>query len=226
MTRIERIAEASTPDGSKIVLAREGAHLVVRCDRLVLMSSALHGSEKELASLTCSPLAKRKKARVLVGGLGMGFTLRAALDHLGEDAQVVVTELVPALVEWNRGPLAELANSPLDDPRCALETVNLVAYLQGNPGKFHAILLDVDNGPDALTTRGNEWLYGRGGLRVMKKLLEPGGTLAVWSAYASPKFEERVRETGFRLEVVRARARGAGGKGARHPIYLAKRSNR
>lgn len=223
MTQIERLAEATTPDGKPIILQREGAHLVVRVDRLVLMSSALHGSEEELARLACEPIAEVQRARVLVGGLGMGYTLRAALDLLRPDARVVVTELLPALVEWNRGPLAEVAGKPLDDPRSELLVTNLVAFLQGNPGRFHAIMLDVDNGPDALTTSGNEWLYGRGGLRAMFKCLRPGGLLAVWSAYPSPRFEERVRECRFELQVLRARARGASGKGGRHPIYIARR---
>lgn len=217
----ELLSEAKTPDGAPITLTREAEAYVVRVSGVPLMSSRVHGSEEAMAELACAPLRERSGARVLVGGLGMGFTLRAALDALGPDAEVVVSELLPVLVEWNRGPLGPLAGAPLDDPRTTLAVGDLVALLRGTrPRSFDAILLDVDNGPDAFTVATNAWLYGPAGLSSMRAALRPGGVLVVWSAFQSPRFLRALRSAGFEAEVVAARARGAVKKGSRHHLYV------
>jgi spermidine synthase len=204
------LASAVTPDGSPITLTREADALVVRVDNAPLMSSRVHGSEELLAAHGCAHLRDRPRARVLVGGLGMGFTLRATLDALARAADVVVSELLACNVEWNRGPLADLAAAPLDDPRVSLRVGDLAALLREAPGaSFDAILLDVDNGPDAFTVRDNAWLYRRDGLRAMRAALRPGGRLVVWSAYASPRFGRALRDAAFSVEIVPVRARGA-----------------
>ena len=214
------LAESLTPDGAPITLSREAGALVVRVDGVPLMSSRVHGSEEALASVTCAPLAKRKGARVLVGGLGMGYTLRAALDALGRDARVVVSELLPCIVEWNRGPIGPLAGHPLDDPRAELVVGDLSALLRRGGARFDAVLLDVDNGPDAFTVPTNAWLYGRPGLAAIRAALAPGGVVAVWSAFVSPRFEKALRAAGLATEVVPVRARGAVKKGSKHVLYV------
>ena len=152
----------------------------------------------------------------------MGFTARAALDRVGPTASVVVVELVPAIVAWNRGPLAPLAGRPLDDPRVTLVVGDVVGYLAAGPAPFHAILLDVDNGPDPVTARGNARLYEPAGLERIHRALRPGGVLVVWSAYQAPAFPTTLRQAGFAPEVVRARSRG--GKGGRHVLYVGRRT--
>ncbi len=214
------LGEAVTPGGERVTLAREAGALVVRVAGAVLMSSRVHGSEEALAAVGCGPLAKRPRARVLVGGLGMGFTLRAALDVLGADAQVTVSELLPCVCEWNRGPLGPLADHPLDDRRCRLVVGDLAALLRASRSRFDAILLDVDNGPDAFTVPSNAWLYGRTGLSAIRTALAPAGVVVVWSAFESPRFEKSLRSAGFSLDVVPVRARGAVKKGSKHVLYV------
>jgi spermidine synthase len=216
------LAEARTPAGDPLTLTREGVALVVRVRSEVLMSSRVHGSEERLAEVGCATLATRRGARVLVGGLGLGYTLRAALDLLGSDAVVVVRELIPALVEWNRGPLADLAGRPLEDPRVRVE-VGDVRDALGPTARFDAILLDVDNGPEALTVPANQRLYGPRGVAALADALRPGGAFVVWSAFESLRFERVVRGAGLGCEVVRARARGAVKKGSRHLLYVGRR---
>jgi spermidine synthase len=160
---------------------------------------------------------------VLVGGLGMGFTLRATLDLLPPDATVVVAELVPAVAEWNRGPLGPLARHPLADPRVRLELCDVADLLRANPGAFDAVLLDVDNGPKAFTARGNAGLYDDRGVAAARAALRPEGTLAVWSAWDDRHFEHRLRHGGFTVEVERVRGRGKQG-GPRHTLFLAEAS--
>ena len=174
-----------------------------------------------MAELACEGAARSPGARLLVGGLGMGYTLRAALDRLGPDAMVVVVELLEAVVRWNRGPLADLAERPLDDPRSHLEVVDLVDYLAAKPEPFDGILLDVDNGPEAFTTSGNARLYSERGLTRLRKALRPGGTLVVWSAFESPRFVGVMERAGFSVRAERARARGR--KGGRHTLYVGRR---
>jgi spermidine synthase len=186
-----------------------------------LMNSRVHGSEDALAELTCARLVNRADPRLLVGGLGMGFTLAAALRHLGDAAQVVVAELVPGVVAWNRGVLGESAGYPLQDARVSVREKDVARILDVETQAFDAILLDVDNGPDGLTRKENDWLYGEDGLNAACAALRPGGVLAVWSAGPDQAFLQRLRKVGFEVEEVRVRAHGS--KGARHVIWFARR---
>lgn len=186
-----------------------------------LMNSRVHDSEDALAEQSCARLADPARARVLVGGLGMGFTLAAVLRRLGADAQVVVAELVPAVVAWNRGPLAALAAHPLADPRVSVHEGDVGAVLRAARLAYDAILLDVDNGPEGLTRKQNDWLYGVDGLNAAYAALRPRGILAVWSAGPDRDFAQRLRKVGFTVDDVRVRAHA--GKGARHVIWFAER---
>ncbi|MCC6877757.1 MAG: hypothetical protein IT378_25835 [Sandaracinaceae bacterium] len=184
------------------------------------MSSRAHGSEEALARVACERIRNRKNTCVLVGGLGLGFTLRAALDALGPDGRVVVAELIGALVEWCReGPAAEVAKRPLDDPR--VEVVIGDVWEALGPRAFDAILLDVDNGPDAFTVASNARLYGPRGLRALAGALRDGGVLALWAEARSERFERALRQSRLRFETTPARAGGR--RGARHVIYLVER---
>jgi spermidine synthase len=182
------------------------------------MSSRMHGSEAALATFGCAGLPAHG-GRVLVGGLGMGFTLRATLDLVPADAALVVAELMPEIVEWNQGPLGPLAGHPLKDRRVHLEIGDVGQLIRRSAGAFDAILLDVDNGPDAFTATGNASLYGDAGLAATRAALRTGGTLAVWSAWEDRKFEQRLRYAGFTVRVERVRARLKQG-GPRHTIFI------
>jgi spermidine synthase len=186
-----------------------------------LMNSRAHGSEDMLAALVCVRLAGRARPRFLIGGLGMGFTLAAALRDLGPDAAVVVAELVPAVVAWNRGALGALAGNPLLDPRVAVQEIDVARLLRSERNAFDAILLDVDNGPEGLTRDANDWLYGNAGLAAAFAALRADGILAVWSAGGDRNFTDRLRRAGFETEEIRVRARIT--KGARHTLWLARR---
>jgi spermidine synthase len=220
--RSEVISRFVGSAGLAVELLREGHGYRVRANGATLMASGVHGSEERMAELACASISGQAGTRVLVGGLGMGFTLRATLDVLPEDAALTVLELIPAVVEWNRGPLAELAGRPLDDPRVEVRTGDLVGHLRGRPTPYDAILLDVDNGPEAFTVPENDWLYAPGGLRALRTALRPGAHLAVWSAFRSPPFLRRLRQAGFDAKAVPVRARGEIRKGARHTIFLAR----
>jgi len=213
--------EARTPDGSTLQLTSRSGYFEVSLGGMPLMSSSQHHSEESMAELACEGAAAGPDARVMVGGLGMGYTLRAALDRLRPDATVVVVELMEAVVRWNRGPLAELAERPLDDPRTHLEVVDLVDYLAGKPQPFDAILLDVDNGPEPFTTKGNARLYNQRGLSRLRAALRPAGTLVVWSAFDSAGFVGEMQRAGFSAHSERARSRGK--KGGRHTLYVGRR---
>ncbi|MEN8178752.1 MAG: hypothetical protein ABFS39_09040 [Pseudomonadota bacterium] len=186
-----------------------------------LMNSRVHGSEDALAERTCARLKDCVKPRLLIGGLGMGFTLAAALRKIGKQAQVVVAELVPAVVEWNRGPLGEHAGHPVRDPRVTVREMDVARILRAEQRAYDAILLDVDNGPEGLTRKENDWLYSINGLHEAYVALRPLGVLAVWSAGPDRQFLQRLRKVGFEVEEARVRARGS--KGARHIIWFAKR---
>jgi spermidine synthase len=217
----ETLEKAHTPDGEELVLARRGDEYVLRVGGHLLMSSRLHGSEEALAQAGCGHLMGKAKARVLVGGLGFGYTVRAALGHLSRDARLTVAELVPAVVAWNRGLLAPLAGSPLEDPRVTVVEGD-VGQLMGRHGStFDAILLDVDNGPRALTQDDNFGLYSLTGLALAYGALRPGGTLVVWSAGPDPSFLRRMGQVGFKAQVQNPPARGT--KGARHTLFVGKR---
>lgn len=186
-----------------------------------LMNSRTHGSEDALAEYTCARLSDCPDPRLLIGGLGMGFTLAAALRHLGAQAQVVVAELVPAVVTWNQGPLGQLAGHPLQDPRVTVREGDVARLIKAEQQAYDAILLDVDNGPEGLTRKQNDWLYGMSGLNAAYAALRPGGVLAVWSAGPAQDFMQRLRKVGFDVEEVRVRAHGS--KGTRHVIWFATR---
>ena len=214
----ELLGEARTPDGNAMTLARRGSEYMIMADGKDLMSSRMKGSEEALASIGCDRARKLESPCVLVGGLGMGFTLRATLDLLPADATVVVAELMPAVVEWNRGPLGPLAKHPLQDKRVRVE-VGDVAVLLRKRGRFDAVLLDVDNGPVAFTQTANAGLYDNAGLAMMHAALRPAGVLAVWSAWDDRKFEHRLRHHGFVVETHHVRARLKQG-GPRHTIFV------
>lgn len=189
-----------------------------------LMNSRMHASEDALAELGCAVIASRPAPRVLVGGLGMGFTLAAALKALGPDGLVTVAELVPEVVEWNKGPLGECAGFPLNDPRTHVHVGDVAELLRRGQAAYDAVLLDVDNGPEGMTHHGNGWLYSPPGLAAAQRTLRPGGVLAVWSATPDDRFTRRLRQAGFQVDVRTVRARP--GKGARHTIWLARRPQR
>jgi spermidine synthase len=217
----EVVDRAVAPDGTELVLARRGDEWVVRARGHVLMSSRAHGSEDALAALALERV-ERPRA-VLVGGLGLGFTLRAALDRLPPEARAVVAELVPALAAWNRGPLAALAGRPLDDPRVRLQLGDVRARIAEARGVYDAILLDVDNGPAALAHAGNRGLYADAGVRACRDALRAGGVLAVWSAGPDEAFRARLERSGLEVEQASVPARGPGGGGTRHVVFLARR---
>jgi spermidine synthase len=216
------LARATAEGGGTISLHQRDQELVIRVDGQVLMSSRRHGSEERLAEIGCAQLPRLRRApRVLVGGLGMGFTLRAVLDLLPATGEVMVAELSSAVIDWNRGVLAGLAGRPLDDARVHLHIGDVADAMRG-PGRFDAILLDVDNSPHALTRPANRRLYDAAGLAVAHRALCAGGSLALWSASAVPNLEARLGRAGFEVEVHAARAHSSGA-GARHTIYAGRR---
>ncbi len=221
----ELLDRAQVPGNSGgLRLCRRGREFSIRVGGCELMNSRAHGSEDALAEIACARVADRPKPRVLIGGLGMGFTLASALHRLGASARVVVSELVPAVVEWNRGPLADLAGQPLQDSRVTVREVDVAQILQTELQTYDAILLDVDNGPNGLTLKGNDWLYSREGLEAAFAALRPAGVLAVWAASHDQSFSRRLKLAGFEVTEVHARARGPHG-GAHHTIWLAVRGS-
>jgi len=216
----ELLGETRTPDGKPLTLTRRDTEYLILLGSETLMTNRAHESEDALAQLACAPLRPKSKACVLVGGLGMGFTLRAALDLLGPDATVIVAELLPAVVEWNHGVLAPLAGHPLADPRVQMVVSDVSAVLRSSPGKFDAVLLDVDNGPEAFASSVNGGLYGDTGLFAARTALKFGGTLAVWSAFTDKHFPARLRYAGFSVRTEHVRSRIKRG-GHRHTVYLA-----
>lgn len=216
--------EHDTPDGTRLSLMKHDRDLVILADGKMLMSSRMHGSEEELAALACKHITKGDEPRVLVGGLGLGYTLRATLDFLPASAEVVVAELVAGVVEWNRGPLGPLANHPLEDPRVKVAIGDVGKTMRLDKNGFDAILLDVDNGPDAFTATGNADLYDNRGVTQAHAALRPGGVLAVWSAWEDRKFEQRLRWAGFTVTMHRMRARLKRG-GPKHTIFIGKKSD-
>jgi spermidine synthase len=220
--RMILVDTAPIPGGGELRLFREGTHWSIKIAGTGdLMSTRMHGSEDALAELACRRIAGRTQARVLVGGLGFGFTLAAALAHLAADARVVVAELVAGVVEWNRGPAGEPAGSPLADARVEVRVADVASVLRTSQQQFDAVMLDVDNGPDGLTHASNAWIYGAGGLGALHAALRPGGVATVWSAGPDRRFTERLRKSGFTVEEVTVRAHG--GKGSRHVVWVAQR---
>ena len=221
MKRFERLDAATAPDGTVLTLHRHDGAYFVRVDGVELMSTRRHHSEDRLAEVVCRPLAGVAGARVLIGGLGLGFTLRAALAELPADAAVTVVELLEAVVRWNADPAWGLSTAALADPRTTVVLDDVARVLAASPGAFDGIMLDVDNGADALTTAGNAALYRLAGIRAAAAALRPGGRLAYWSADLDPTFADLLRRAGLAVEVARAAAHP--GAGTRHAVYVARR---
>lgn len=211
-------------DGGELRLYQRGTEFSIRVDKVELMNSRQYGSEDALAELSCKRIASRPHPRVLIGGLGMGYTLRAALNNLGRDSSVVIAELVPAVIAWNRGPLAELAGNPLKDPRVIVRESDVGEVMREKQHAYDAIMLDVDNGPEGLTRKSNDRLYGAAGLKIAYDALRPRGVLAVWSSSENDAFVKRLRKTGFNVEEFPVRSRGRRG-GARYVVWLAQRGD-
>jgi spermidine synthase len=215
----EHLDTATVPDdGGELRLMRRGAEYSIMTGAIELMNSRLSGSEQALATLVIARVGPT--ARVLIGGYGMGFTLRAALAALGPKAKVVVGELVPQVVDWARGPMAHLSAGCLEDARVSVVLGDVGAVIAAGAKAYDAILLDVDNGPEGLSRKGNDALYDRQGLAAARAALSKGGVLAVWSSAPSEAFTKRLKQAGFAVEVVPVRA-GGGKRGARHVIWLA-----
>ena len=220
------LGRAQTPcGGAELVLRQRDTEFSIRADNLELMNSRVYGSEEAMAKLGCQNLSKHPRPRVLIGGLGMGYSVRTALDILGDNAQVVVAELVPAVVEWNRGVLADLAGRPLDDRRVELHVGDVVQLIKTARGEYDAIMIDVDNGAESIVRKGNDWLYSLPGLTTTYAALRPGGTMAMWSAGPQPAFVRLLRRAGFEVDEVKVRARGGSNRkgGAHHVVWIATR---
>ena len=201
-------------------LMQRGAEFSMRLGQNELMSSRLSGSEEALATLACRRIEAVKRPHLLIGGLGMGFTLRAALAVLGSDARIMVAELVPAVIGWARGPMADIFGDSLDDPRASIREADVVDVIRSHDSAFDAILLDVDNGPEGLIRKANDALYDLKGLNAIRRALRPGGVLAVWSSGPNPLFSKRLGAAGFEVNEVAVRATTKR-SGARHVIWFA-----
>lgn len=223
MARFELLGTAVIPGkGSRLRLLQRNDEFSIRIAGAhgELMNSRVHGSEDALATLACKRLADHPAPRVLIGGLGMGFTLAAALGALGEAAEVTVAELVPEVAQWNLGPLGAAAGYPMKDPRARIHIGDVVQLIRESAGAYDAILLDIDNGPEGLTRKENDWLYTPPGIAAAQTALTRDGILAYWSAGQAPDFTERLKRAGLSVEPVTVRAHRPG-KGARHVIWLA-----
>lgn len=215
-----QLDSARTPDGGQeLRLKRRGSEFSIMVGANELMNSRLSGSEEALARLSHQRIAGHKRPRILIGGLGMGFTLRAALAKLGNDAAIIVAELVPAVVAWARGPMAELFGGCLDDPRVTVQEMDVGQLIRSQASIYDAILLDVDNGPEGIVHKSNDALYSLQGLGAARTALKPGGVLAVWSQGPDSGFTRRLKQAGFAVEEVNTRANGK--RGARHVIWIA-----
>lgn len=217
----EVLGRARAPGGSEMVLRRRGHEYSIRIDGIDLMVSRQHASEEALAELGCAFLKGKPKACVLVGGLGLGYSLRAVLDRVAPSATVVVAEIMPEVVEWNRGPLAHLAGHPLDDKRVLVEIRDVGAVISSAHARFDAILLDVDNGPDAPVLPGNRGFYNTAGLLRLHRALRPGGRFALWSVLDDASFVTRLRAAGWTAQSQTMPARGHGARGTRHTVFVA-----
>ncbi len=225
MTPWVLLDSAAVPgNGGELRLYQRGEEFSIKIEgHGELMNSRVHGSEDALAEGTCARLLNRKRPRLLIGGLGMGYTLAAALRQVGDQARVVVAELVPEVVAWNRKWPGMCGGHPLDDPRVTVHEGDVAGILRREQQAYDAILLDVDNGPEGLTHRDNDWLYGMDGLTAAYTALRPKGVLAVWSAGPDRKFLQRLRKVGFKVNEVLVRAHGS--KGARYTIWFARRND-
>ena len=218
------LARAQTPrNGVELRLYQRDTEFSIKAGKHELMNSHVYGSEDALAKLACQKIKNHPRARVLIGGLGMGYTVRSALNELGAQAQVVVAELVSEVVQWNRGFLADLAGRPLDDNRVAVHETDVAEIIKTAKGDYDAILLDVDNGPRALTRKGNDWLYSLTGLKTAFAALRSKGVLAIWSSGPEAEFAQRLRTAGFEVNEVEVRARGGRKGGAHHIVWTGTR---
>lgn len=224
MQRRELLDTTLTPDGQTLQLAVEAGHYVIRVAGVPLMTSASFGSEQAMARVAAEVLGKQDRPQVLVGGLGMGFTLRAALDSFGPGARFTVAELLPCMIAYSRGVLGHLAQHPLRDRRVRIHAGDVRTLF--TEARWDVVLMDVDNGPDAFTTASNASLYNATSVERLRRTLLPKGVLVAWSAYASPSFESKLRSTGLRCEVRRVKARGEIKKGATHFLYVAQAPGR
>ncbi|WP_210496201.1 spermidine synthase [Microvirga antarctica] len=215
---------AKVPGGDELRLMKRGDEFSIMLGANELMNSRLSGSEEALANLSCAAMGDRPRAQMLIGGLGMGFTLRAALSELGPHARIVVAELVPGVVAWARGPMAEVFQDSLADPRVSIREADVGRVIRSARSTYDAILLDVDNGPEGLTRKGNDALYDLDGLRAARTALTPGGVLAVWASSANRMFTQRLGRAGFAVEEMVVRANGKR-SGARHVIWIATRKS-
>lgn len=218
----EHLGTALVPGGEELRLFRHGRDYIIVLDRNELMNTRMSGSEEALATMTVERLKNARAPHLLIGGYGMGFTLRAALGVLAADAKITVAELVPEIIEWARGPMAELTAGGLDDRRVRLLQADVADCIAEASGVYDAILLDVDNGPDGLVRQINDRLYTKQGLQAAKRALTPGGILAVWSAARDPSFTKRLKIAGFEVDEVAVRAR-SNGKGGHHVIWFARK---
>ena len=219
----EEIDRAKIPgQKGEVILLRRGLEFSIRTAGTELMNSRVHGSEDALAKLTCRRIKQKSSLRILIGGLGMGFTLAAALEQSKPDTRIIVSELIPAVVRWNREYIGHLAHMPLDDPRVSVKEEDVAKTIRGEKSFWDAILLDVDNGPEGLTRKANDRLYSKSGLKTSLLALCPGGILAVWSSKADEAFTRRLKQCGFTTQTITVRARKSG-KGSRHTIWIAVR---
>lgn len=219
MKPLERLGEARTPSGTVLALYRHDGAYLIRADGVELMSTRRHLSEDRLADLACEPLRERPGARVLIGGLGLGFTLRAALRHLRADAEVVVAELVPEVIAWNADPRYDLSAEAMRDPRVRVVQDDVVAVLRGNPAAFDAIMLDTDNGPAGMLMSENGPLYAAGGIGLTVAALRAAGTIVYWSVADDPRFAGALQRAGLRVSAQRVRAHDT--TGPLHTLYVA-----
>ncbi len=218
----ELIAESPVPgEDQTLTLRRRGDEYAIRLGTQDLMNSRMHFSEEELARFVCELLPENP--RILIGGLGMGFTLRSALNHAKGKAEIIVCELLPAVTDWNQKFIGHLADHPIRDPRVQVVHENVFKLIRAKPGFYHGILLDVDNGPSAFTSSENDSLYTGDGLRAITKALKPGGVLGVWSAASDNRFRERLIKNGFLVEEHKVFAR-EGKKGNRHTVWTAQKT--
>jgi len=219
MKPYERLGEARTPNGTVIALYRHDGAYLIRADGVELMSTRRHLSEQRLADVACEPLRERGGARVLIGGLGLGFTLRAALAHLRSDAEIVVAELVPEVIAWNADPRYDLSADAMRDPRVRIVNDDVVAVLRTNPGGFDAIMLDTDNGPEGMLMSENAPLYAARGIALTVAALRAGGMIVYWSVAEDRSFVGALQRSGLRVETVRVRAHDT--TGPMHALYVA-----
>ncbi|HEY0996232.1 MAG TPA: hypothetical protein VGD77_09600 [Gemmatimonadaceae bacterium] len=221
MKRYERLGAARTPEGTELVLYRHDGAYLIRADGIELMSTRRHLSEDRLAEVACAPVRDRRHARALIGGLGLGFTLRAALAALQGDAEVVVAELVPEVIAWNADPAWDISTSAMRDPRVRVVQGDVFDLLRREPAGFDAIMLDTDNGPAGMLMSESERLYADQGIATTIRALRPGGTIAYWSVGDDPRFLQALRRAGLEVEVQHARAHDT--TGPMHALYVATR---